>query len=314
MYINSTGYYIPERRVGNDYFAQKNNLPEEWFLKRTGIVSRARASEKETVNYMSIEAVKNAQINLPYNIEEVDLIVSASYTPSDTIGTTAHVIQREFQIPHAKVFSLSAACSSAINAMEIIKSFFDTGISTKALLVCTERNSSYCNDDDSQSGHLWGDASTAFFFSAEQVTEGEPRLVDITSHGLGHIGYGPEAVSLDPKEKGLQMLYGRDVFVQACTYITQSTQDILKKNGYSVPNLSYFIGHQSNWKILTHVCDQLNIDSDKSLTNLRELGNTGCASALLVYAQNQEKFHSDDLICLSVFGGGYSVGTCLLVA
>jgi 3-oxoacyl-[acyl-carrier-protein] synthase-3 len=56
----------------------------------------------------------------------------------------------------------------------------------------------------------------------------------------------------------------------------------------------------------------LGLPERKVLSNLQELGNTGCGSALLVYAQNSDKFRPDDKICLSVFGGGYSAGTCLL--
>ncbi|MDR2123216.1 MAG: ketoacyl-ACP synthase III [Flavobacteriaceae bacterium] len=311
MFINSTGYYIPTERVPNDYFALLNDLSEEWYLKRTGISTRARASDKETLNFMSIEAVKDAVRNLPYDIKDVDLIIFASYTPSDTIGTTAHVIQREFRINNARALHVSSACSSAVNAMEIIKSFFDTKISSKALLVCADKNSTYSNDKDQQSGHLWGDAAVALFFSAEPYAAKEATLLDIFCQGLGHVGYGPEAVMLNPK-KGLQMPYGKDVFTQACFYMTQLTDTIIKKNGYSVSDLSYFIGHQANKRILTHVCTELGIPGDKSLTNVEELGNTGCVSAPLVLAQNYDKFETDDLLCLTVFGGGYSSGTCLL--
>ena len=143
MFLNAISYYIPEERITNSYFTNISGKPEDWYYQRTGIVSRSRAKEHETIDYMSIQAVKNAIKSLPYNIEDIDLIIFASYTPNDTVGTTAHVIQREFQIPKAKVFYLSSACSSAINALEVIKSFFETGIASKALLICADHNSAY---------------------------------------------------------------------------------------------------------------------------------------------------------------------------
>ena len=57
---------------------------------------------------------------------------------------------------------------------------------------------------------------------------------------------------------------------------------------------------------------QLEIEDDKILSNIEELGNTGSASAFLVLAQNFGIFSSGDLVCLSVFGGGYSAGACLI--
>lgn len=312
MYINAIGSYIPETRITNDYFTQVNGLTSEWISQRTGIQTRSRATERETMNYMCSEAVNNAQSALPYDICEVDLIIFASYTPSDTIATTGHHIQREYNIPDAKVFYISSACSSAINAMEIIRAFFTSELASKALLVCADRNSSYSDDTDCMSGHLWGDGATAFFFSNKQFSDQEAQVIDIMTQGLGHIGRGPEGVFLEPNKSGLQMPNGRDVFVQACTYIAQNTKDILDWSGYCIDDLTFFIGHQANMRILKNVANQLGIEDQKVLSNIEELGNTGSASALLVFIQNFNKFQSGNLICLSVFGGGYSAGVCLI--
>lgn len=311
MYINAVGYYIPEKRITNDYFTELNGLASDWIYQRTGIMSRSRAAEKETINYMCSEAVNRALPQLPYKETDTDLIIFASYTPSDTIATTAHLIQRDFGMTKAKAFMLSSACSSAVNAIEIIKSFFETGRATKALLICADRNTSYSDDTDCKAGHLWGDAATAFFFSADQIRSSEIKLIDVTTQGLGHIGQGPNAVFLELQNNGLQMPYGKDVFMQACTYIAKNTKEIIEDNEYNISDLSYFIGHQANKRIISHVIKELDIPEEKSLTNITSYGNTGSASALLVFAENYDKFQKGDLICMSVFGGGYSAGSCL---
>ncbi len=311
MFINATGYYIPKTRISNDYFLNVNGLTDEWIFQRTGISSRSKATESDTMDVMCSKAVRNALEKLPYDIKSVDLIIFASYTPSDTVGTTAHTIQREFGIENAKVFFISSACSSAINAMEIIRSFFQSGISQKALLISADRNSTYYIETDPASGHLWGDAAAAIFFSKEKSGNQEPEIADIISQGLGHIGKGPGGVTLNPKT-GIQMPDGRDVFIQACTYIAQNTEKILKKNGYGLQDLNYFIGHQANMRILSHVAKELELSEEKILNNIRELGNTGSVSSILVFAQNYAGFNPGNLICISVFGGGYSTGACLI--
>lgn len=312
MYINTTGYYIPETRVANDYFTQVNGLTSEWIYQRTGIKTRSRASEKETMNYMCEKAVRNALPNLKYNLEDVDMIVFASYTPTDTIATVGHHIQREFKIMDAKVFHISSACSSAINALETIYAFFSSQMASKALLICAERNSTYSDDANCMSGHLWGDGATAYFISDRPNTAKDPQVINISSQGLGHIGQGPQGVYLNLKNGGLQMPYGKDVFMQACTYITQNTRDIVEECGYTMTDLTFFIGHQANMRILKNVMHELQLPEDKLLSNIEELGNTGSASALLVFAQNYGKYKSGDLVCISVFGGGYSAGSCLI--
>ena len=66
MYINSTGYYIPEGRVGNDHFLKVNGLTSEWIVQRTGIETRSKCGEGENVDTMALEAVEDALRNLPY--------------------------------------------------------------------------------------------------------------------------------------------------------------------------------------------------------------------------------------------------------
>ena len=90
MFINATGFYVPEERVDNQHFLELNGLTSEWIEQRTGIRSRSKAKAEENINTMSMEAVRNALPKLPYNITDVDLIVSASYSPYDTVATAAH--------------------------------------------------------------------------------------------------------------------------------------------------------------------------------------------------------------------------------
>ncbi len=311
-YINATGYFIPAERVPNSYFARLHDKTEDWFVQRTGIMTRSRASAKETVDYMSVRAVQDAQKRLPFPIGEVDLIIFASYTPEDTVGTTAHVIQREFNIENAKTFYISSACSSALNAVEIVRSFFQTGIASKALVVAADRNSSYSDDNDPQHGHLWGDAAVACFLSTERFGVGDMELVDIETRGLGHLGAGPGGVFLKPHSDGLRMPYGRDVFNQACIYIEKCSREVLDRNGLDVASLDWFVSHQANMRIVSHVCREMGLPEERSLNNIRELGNTGCGSSLLALAQNRDRLKAGDNICVATFGGGYSAAAMLL--
>jgi len=312
MFINSSGYFIPKKRIFNDYFFKATGLTGDWIYQRTGILSRSRASEQETMDVMCSNAIHHAMEKLPYNIKDIDLILFASYTPTDSIATPAYIMQREFQIKEAKVLFISTACSSAINAMEVIQSFFATGKASKALLISADRNSTYSDDADSQSGYLWGDAAAAFFFSKERYSDNEAEVIDVDTEGLGYVGHGPEGVFLNLKGGGLLMPSGKDVFAQACTYISRNTKRIVESNGISLSDLTWFIGHQANKRILRHVIKELGIPEKKSLCNIEELGNTGSVSAMLVYAQNTEKFQKGDTVCISVFGGGYSAGACLI--
>lgn len=312
MYINATGFYVPEERVPNQHFFELNGLTSEWIEQRTGIKTRSKARPDENINTMGLEAIRNALPKLPYDIKEVDLIIAASYSPYDTVATAAHVAQREFQIQEAKALYLSSACSSFVNALEVVEGYFAMGKATKALIISADKNSAYWNETDPKAGHLWGDAAAAYFISKERVTDLDAEIVEIMTQALACVGKGPDGVHLRPRDGGIDMPEGRDVFVQACTYMPKNAIHLLEKNGYSINDLSYFIGHQANLRIMMNISKQLNLPEEKFLHNIEELGNTGSVSSALVYAQNDARFKKGDLICITVFGGGYSAGACLI--
>ena len=312
MYINATGFYIPEERVTNEYFSNLTGLTNEWIVQRTGIKTRSKAKAEENINTMSVDAVKNALPMLPYDIKEVDLIISSTYSPFDTVGTAAHVVQQQFGIETAKAFTMSSACSSFMNAIEIAEGYFALGKAHKALIIGGDKNSAYSNDNDPKAGHLWGDAAVAFFISKERVTDNDYEILDVYTEALGCMGKGPEGIQLRPRNGGIFMPEGKDVFIQACTYMPKNALLLLQKRGYSFDDLSYFIGHQANMRILKNIAHNIKLDEEKVLSNIEEFGNTGSASCALVFAQNLSKFEKGNLVCISVFGGGYSAGACLI--
>lgn len=312
MFINSTGFYIPSGRVYNDYFLNVNGLTSDWILKRTGINSRSKVGEGEGHNSMGLAAIEDAISKLPYDIKDIDLIVSASYSPYDTVATLAHIAQQKYDIPEMKAVYASAACSSFVNGLEIVEGYFASGKAQKALIVCSEHNTYYSNESDPKCGHLWGDGAVAFFLSTERLSDSDAEIKRIYTRGLGNVSKGPEGVRLRPKEDGIAMPDGKDVFIHACKYMIQALEGVVLPENMTIQDLDYIICHQANKRIVANVAHQLEMTDEKFLNNIEELGNTGSASAAIVFAQNRDKFKKGDLIGLTVFGGGYSCGAFLI--
>lgn len=312
MYINSMGIYVPQGRVSNEHFFNVNGLTSEWIEQRTGIKSRSKAAADENVDTMAIAAVEDAVKTLPYDVKEVGLIVAAHYCAYDTVATAAHKAQRYFGIHGAKAVYASSACSSFINGLEIIEGYFAMGKADKALLICSEHNTYYSNESDPKSGHLWGDAAVAYFISKDRQSDKDIRILDVYTEGLGDLGKGPGGVCLRPKEDGITMPDGRDVFIHACRYMIHALNNSLKNAGLEPQDISHYICHQANKRIVAQVAHQLDLGMDRFINNIEELGNTGSASAPLVLAQNADGLKSGEKVALMVFGGGYSCG-CFIV-
>ena len=312
MILNLVTDYIPDIVVSNEYFSVNYDITDEEIIAKSGIKQRRHTGVDENTNSMAIEAVKNASLKMPFAMKEIDLIIGATYTPYDTVGTLAHAVQKHFNIDQAKCFSIDSACSSFVNAVEIVECYFANKKASKALIVVSENNSLYNDLSDKKSNFLWGDGASAIFLSNQRYSDGDFEVLDVNTTGLGHIGRSIEGVYLRPANGGLQMPYGKDVFQYACTYMVQEIEQILTKNNIQISQLKYLIPHQANSRITDYVVKKLKLDPASVLNNIEQLGNRGCASTPIVMSQNMEKFQKDDLIVISVFGGGYSSGSILL--
>ena len=312
MYINTASHYLPTTTIFNEYYTRLVGLSDDWIFKRSGIRSRLKADPSENTNTMAIEAVKSAIDRLPYSIKDVDLIVGATYTPYDTVGTLAHAVQRFFNIAKARVISISSACSSFLNAVEIVEGYFAINKANKALVVASEHNTAYSTDTDTQSGHLWGDGAATAFISKKKASEEDIKIIDLNTTGLGHIGKGTEGVYLRPNEGGLKMPFGKDIFVNASKYMISEVKNILKKNHISLDKIVHLIPHQANSRIIAQVADGLGLHNGELIMNIEDTGNTGCASTMIALSQSWKIFKKNELIVVTVFGGGYSSGAMLL--
>lgn len=312
MIINCISHYVPETIVSNEYFHSNFNIHVDEIFEKTGIRQRRQTSIIENTNTMAIDAVKRALPKLPYSIDRIDLIIGATYTPYDTVGTLAHAVQRHFKIDSAKCFSLDSACSTVMYALEVADCYLSLKKASKVLIVASENNSAYNDHSDKNSGFLWGDGAAAIFVSKTNYSASDFLIIDISTNGLGSVGKNIDAVYLRPNNGGIKMPYGRDVFQFACKYMVQETINILKKNNLSLEQLKFLIPHQANARIIDYVIKDLNIKKSSVLNNIEEFGNTGSASTLIVLSQNIDKIHINDLVVISAFGGGYSSGAVLL--
>ena len=309
MFILATSDYVPRRIVDNEYFSQLLDKPASWFEQRTGIRQRHRNEGEENVHTLALGAVAGLreQGALP---DRVDLIIAASYTPLDTIGTMAHVIQRKFGLHGAKAMYLSTACSSFLDALDVTGMYFKSGRVTNALIVAAEHNSAYARDADISSGHLWGDGAAAVLLSAGSAGA-TFEVLDTQTKGLADLGHGPEAISLTHKD-GLVMPHGREVFHHACLEIAEAVRQIVAKNDLSLDQLQLLIPHQANKRIIDHVGKDLGVAPERVALTVDHLGNTGCASVAITLHRAAHRVAPGGLAVLVTFGGGYSVGAALI--
>jgi 3-oxoacyl-[acyl-carrier-protein] synthase-3 len=312
MYLSAIAHYLPEQVVSNDFFLQLNGLTDEWIQTRTGIRERRKAGEAENTSTMVLQAVDNLLPKLDFPVSEIDLIVGASYTPDDTIATPAHQAQKHIQVPHIPVVYLSTACSSLLNAVEVVEGYFAMGKASRALVVVADHNTFFADITNPKSGHLWGDGAVAFILSKDPLGEKRCKIEVLKTGGAACIGKGPEAVYLSVADHKIRMPHGRDVFIHASQYMGRISQELLDQQGWGVEELDYFIPHQANLRISRKVAADLQLPMEKVLSNIQYLGNTGSAGCGIVLSENWDRLQREQRLAMAVFGGGYSYGAMLM--
>ncbi|MFN2317903.1 MAG: 3-oxoacyl-ACP synthase III family protein [Gemmatimonadales bacterium] len=308
--VSSLATYLPSGSVDNAHFSRITGRDPSWFESRTGIQTRRRASPSENTNTMAIAAARELLSLEPSLAGEVDLIIGCTYTPWDTVGTLAHAVQRDLGIIQARAFQLSSACSSVMNAFEIVAAMVESGRSHVALVVAAEHNSGYADDGDQNAGHLWGDGAAAAVLRGGGP--GRLEVVDVATAGLANVGRGCEGVHLRPLEDGLVMPFGRDVFTTACEEMEAQARGMLDRNGLAPADLRLLVPHQANQRIHDRLAVALALDPCRVASTMASLGNTGCASTLITLHNQLQFLDAGDYVLLVTFGGGYSAGCALL--
>ena len=117
---------------------------------------------------------------------------------------------------------------------------------------------------------------------------------------------------LDAGRQFLQM-DGRNVFKWAVRAVADSIEVVMRKSGMSVQDVSLYVLHQANIRIINHVAEQLAIPPERMYNNLRDYGNTsgGSIPIALDEAVQAGRIARGDTMLMSGFGAGLTWGTCL---
>ena len=109
------------------------------------------------------------------------------------------------------------------------------------------------------------------------------------------------------------MPHGREVFTNACRYMAASAVKLLSRNEIDVGALRLFVPHQANRRIIDHVANDLGLAPNQIASTIETFGNTGSASVLITLITFLSQLQRNDLVLLTVSGGGYSSGAALLL-
>ncbi len=321
-YISAIGMYVPEKRVTNDDMAHLIDTSDEWIRERTGICERRVVADGECNSDLSVKAIENCLSNSGVKAEEIDLLIVPTVTPDMVFPSTACLVQEKLGAKNAWGFDLSGACSGFLYGLATGAQFIQTGTYKKVVVVGTDVMTSIIDPQDRTTCVLFGDGAGAVLL---EPTEDEGiGFLDflLRADGSGgkflHMPAGGSKIPASHETVDKRMHYvhqdGRTVFKFAVKYMTEVTSEILQRNGRVSADLTLFVPHQANLRIIKSTANRLRLREDQLAVNIERYANTTAATIpiSLCEAFRKGRLKKGDLVALASFGAGFTWGSVLL--
>ncbi|NLB55738.1 MAG: ketoacyl-ACP synthase III [Lentisphaerae bacterium] len=319
--ILGTGFYLPERILTNADLEKMVDTSNEWIITRTGIEERHLASDEEATSDLSTKAALRALKSANIKPEELDLLLVGTSTPDMPFPNTASIVQQNIGAVNATAFSLEAACSSFIFAMETARNFITSGTMKNALVIGADKLSAFVDWEDRATCVLFGDGAGAVVLTSDPTKRGiisnvlgtDGRLGNLLKIPAGGSRKPPTAQTVADKMHFIKM-EGREVFKSAVTLMTSSAQQVLKQAGMNVEDVGCIIPHQANVRIIKAIRDRLGGNDEQYFVNVNKYGNMSAGSIAVAFCEAIEtgRIKRGDTVLLVVFGAGFTWGATLL--
>jgi len=311
---------LPEKVVTNRDLEKIVETSDEWIYSRTGMRERHIAAADQAASDLGAEAAKKALADAGIGADEIDLIIVATLSPDMFFPSTACFVQDKIGATNAYCYDLGAACSGFLYALDSARNQIASGAINTALVIGTEKMSTFIDWEDRGTCILFGDGAGAAVLRAGGEGRGVMKSVMGSDGSLANLLWTPGGGSrnpmthemLDQKQQYLKM-EGREVFKHAVVRMGDTVLQALEKNGVTADEVKCFIPHQANIRIIDAISKRLGV-ADRMYSNVDKYANTSSAALAIALdeAVRDGTIQKGDLVVLTVFGGGFTWGANVL--
>ncbi len=320
--ISALAFYVPSKVITNQDLESMLDTSDEWIRSRTGICERHMVSRGEATSDLAANATRKILDQRGISSSEIDCIIVATVTPDMRFPATACILQDKIKAVNAWGFDLSGACSGFVYALAVGSQFVHSGAYKKVLVVGADVMSSILDPYDRNTFVLFGDGAGAVLL--EPTLPGEEGIIDFVlradGSGARHL-YMPGGGSLHPTshktvDRRMHFVHqeGRAVFKFAVQGMADVSIEVLQRNNIPVSDISLYVPHQANLRIIDAAVEKLGLDSSRVVNNIDRYANTTAATIPigLAEAYEQNRLREGDYVLLATFGAGFTSGSLLL--
>jgi 3-oxoacyl-[acyl-carrier-protein] synthase-3 len=318
--IIGLGSYVPRKILTNKDLEGMVDTSDEWITTRTGIKERRIAGPAESTSFMATEAARDALKGAKMKPEDIDLIIVATITPDTPFPATACYVQQALGSVSAACFDIAAACSGFVHGLVTAQQFIATGGYKNALVIGAEKLSCVTDWEDRNTCVLFGDGAGAAVLTSvdnggilSSVLGSDGSLTDLLMIPGGGCRHPASRDSVDKRLHYIKMR-GNEVFKIAVNTLEDAAREALEKARLTVDDITCFIPHQANLRILDAVARKLKLPIEKIYLNVASYGNMSSASTpvALCEAYRAGRIKGGDVVVLDAFGAGMVWGSCVI--
>ena len=320
--IAGVGSAVPEKVLSNADLEKMVDTSDEWSLKRTGISERRIVDPQTEGTYtLSCDALRRALQDAGIRGDELDLIIVATVTAEMTCPSTACRVSQALGAAPAAAFDLVAACSGFVYSINIADPLVRSGIYRTIGVVGCDAMTTVVDFGERTVSVLFGDAAGAVVLQRDddpergcfyQKSQADGRMwgslymprrsQDIPDHDRDN-----------PVKLGCLRMNGREIYKFAITKFREVIQDALNATGLSTDDISQFVCHQSNVRIIESSIEKLGLPAEKVYINIDRYGNSSAGSVGLCLDQlwRAGKINRGDNVMFVAFGGGLTWSTSI---
>ena len=304
--IVGLGAVLPEEAVPSDVIADRLGLAHGWIERRTGIASRRRVAADARVSDLAADAARAALADASLDAADIDTVLVATLAPDEITPNTAPQVAHAIGAGAAGAIDIGAACTGFVSGITVAAGLVESGRAENVLVIGAEVMSRYTDYDDRSTAGLFGDGAGAVVLAPRE------------SGAIGRSVLGSDGAAapfiIAPRETALMRMDGHETFKRAVRTLVNNAIETVAANNLELDDIDLFVLHQANGRITSAVREGLDVEAERVLDAIAEVGNTSAASIPLALATARERglLHDGDKVLLGAVGAGFTWGAVVV--
>lgn len=268
--------------VSNDDLAGPIDSSDEWIRQRTGIIERRRSSDEQSAIDLAEKASNDAIATAGIRPSDIGAVLVATISNPVQTPSMASLLAERIHATPAAAYDISAACAGYTYGIAQADALIRAGVCRYVLVVGAEKLSDFAKPTDRSISFLLGDgAGAAVVGPSDEVGIG-PTVWGSDGSKWDAVGMDrPLKEAFDDPEGEFPTLRqdGQTVFRWAVWEMAKVAQQALDVSGISAEELTAFVPHQANMRIIDEFAKQLGLPESVLIArDIQTTGNTSAAS------------------------------------